>query len=445
MRSTLFVIPHEIAGLPVLGLGWALIVWSLVTLGLWGWWIRKRGFTPEFWSIVPFPLMIAAAIALLLPRLELIDAKSLPIGLPIRGYGVMLMLATVSGVGISAWRAQKLGIDPEKIYELAVWMFAAGIIGARLFYVIQYSEDFKRGTIVETLQAIANIQQGGLVVFGALLAAIPAAFFLIRRYKLPFLAVADIITPGMLVGQAVGRLGCFLHGCCFGGICDIDSVAVTFPQESPPYVRHLEMGWKSGVWLDRENLTSDSTTDRVVVAKVEKNSAAERAGLKAGQQIISIGGKSLTSLDEARAQLARVRTSYEVTTSKGDVLRWTIKALPARSAPIHPTQIYSAIDAFLLALVLWNYFPFRRHDGEVFALLLIIHPISRFVLELIRADEGGQFGTSFTISQLLGFALMAAGVALLAYLELYRRGTPVFGQSLPPAKQAAGSSSAVAT
>lgn len=430
MRSTLLLIPHEIAGLPVFGFGWALIAWCIVTLVLWTWWIRKRGMGPEFWTLVPFPLMIAGAIVMLLPRLEMFDAKGAPLGLPIRGYGVMLMIATVSGVGISAWRAKRLGIDPEKIYELAVWMFAAGIIGARMFYVVQYyNTDFKRPTIVETLQAIINIQQGGLVVFGALLAAIPAAYFLLRRYQLPFLTVADIITPGMLVGQAIGRLGCFLHGCCFGGICDVDAIAVTFPQDSPPYVRHLEVGWHSGIWLERKNLTDVAKNDRVVVDKVAKGSAAERAKVKVGDQIISIAGTAVTSLEQARSLLARGRGVFEVTNARGEVLRWTIKGPPARSAPIHPTQIYSCIDALLLAFVLWNYFPFRRYDGEVFALLLIIHPISRFLLELIRADEGGQFGTSLTISQWLGFLMMAAGGVLLAYLENYRRGTPVLGKA----------------
>ena len=66
-----------------------------------------------------------------------------------------------------------------------------------------------------------------------------------------------------------------------------------------------------------------------------------------------------------------------------------------------PTQLYAAIDAGLLALVLWFYYPFRRRDGEVFALLITLHPISRFFLEMIRSDEPGQFGTGLTISQWL--------------------------------------------
>jgi phosphatidylglycerol:prolipoprotein diacylglycerol transferase len=90
--------------------------------------------------------------------------------------------------------------------------------------------------------------------------------------------------------------------------------------------------------------------------------------------------------------------------------------LPARSLPVHPTQIYSAIDAALLCWLLWSYYPFRRRDGEVAALMLTLHPISRFLLEIIRVDEPAVFGTDFSISQNISivlFVLTLVGWALL--------------------------------
>ena len=62
---------------------------------------------------------------------------------------------------------------------------------------------------------------------------------------------------------------------------------------------------------------------------------------------------------------------------------------PERSLRIHPTQVYSAINALLLCLFLLAYYPYRRRDGEVFALMLTLYPIARFLLEIIRVDESG--------------------------------------------------------
>src|SRR5437764_7319302 len=96
-----------------------------------------------------------------------------PLGLPVRGYGVMLMLATILGVALAAYRAWQVGIDPEVIYSLAFVMFLAGILGARLFYVIEYwQQEFSptvTGSAAATLQAIFNVPKGGLVVYGSVI------------------------------------------------------------------------------------------------------------------------------------------------------------------------------------------------------------------------------------------------------------------------------------
>ena len=96
---------------------------------------------------------------------------------------------------------------------------------------------------------------------------------------------------------------------------------------------------------------------------------------------------------------------------------------PGRSLPIHPTQLYSALDAGLLALVLWVLYPFRRKDGEIFALLITVHPITRFLLESIRTDETGQFGTDLTISQWISIGILVAGAGFWYYVEKQPRGS----------------------
>ena len=94
-----------------------------------------------------------------------------------------------------------------------------------------------------------------------------------------------------------------------------------------------------------------------------------------------------------------------------------------RSLAVHPTQIYSAIDGLVLLLLLSAFFPLRRRDGEVFALLIVTYPITRFLIEFLRNDEGAFFA-GLTISQIISVALFLTGLAFWGWLfrqpaELY--------------------------
>jgi phosphatidylglycerol:prolipoprotein diacylglycerol transferase len=91
--------------------------------------------------------------------------------------------------------------------------------------------------------------------------------------------------------------------------------------------------------------------------------------------------------------------------------------LPSRSLRVHPTQLYSAVNAGLLGLFLWNYYPLRRRDGEVFALLITIYPVARFLLEMIRIDESSFLGTGLSISQNVSLLLLALVAGLWWYLS----------------------------
>ncbi len=89
---------------------------------------------------------------------------------------------------------------------------------------------------------------------------------------------------------------------------------------------------------------------------------------------------------------------------------------------IHPTQIYSSINAFLLAWVTTAFYPRRRHEGETFALACILYSITRFTIEFLRSDELGQLGTGLTISQLVSIGILVAGIGLMSFLNR-RRGS----------------------
>jgi phosphatidylglycerol:prolipoprotein diacylglycerol transferase len=444
VRSTLFHIPNLIPGdpfgLPVFGVGWLLIAWLLAASGLAYWWSRREGSKLDFWSLLLYVGVVAGGIAFLLPRL--LEKYGMPpqLGLPIRAYGLFMVAAVLSGVLLAAWRARRMGIDPEVIYSLSMMMVIAGIVGARAFFVIQYwTQDFYvPGHPMATLQNIFNVPKGGLVVYGAVLGSFPVGVWYLWSRKLPPLVIADIVAPSMLLGLALGRVGCFMNGCCFGGYCSDMPPAVTFPKGSPPYQSQEQLGWRSGIWLKYQSPPREGAEPPpIVVAYVAPGSDAEKAGVKAGDVVHSVGGKVVATLDEAQKQLAKSELAVEIGLPDNSVKQWKVLPLPARSAPVHPAQLYAAIDAGLLALLLWVVYPFRRKDGEVTAIMFSLHPPSRFLLEIVRVDEGGQFGTGLSISQWVSIGLFLIGLVIWWYVERQPPGSAV--PVRPPPPEPAGS------
>jgi phosphatidylglycerol:prolipoprotein diacylglycerol transferase len=88
----------------------------------------------------------------------------------------------------------------------------------------------------------------------------------------------------------------------------------------------------------------------------------------------------------------------------------------ARSLAVHPTQIYSSLDGFLILALLSAYFPLRRRDGEVMALLMVTYPVTRFLIETLRNDEPGLI-LGLTISQAISVAIFVGGLAFWTYLS----------------------------
>jgi phosphatidylglycerol:prolipoprotein diacylglycerol transferase len=437
MRTTLLVIPHELAGIPVFGFGWLLIAWVLICAAMLAFLIRRQGWNKDTASYLPFQLFVALFIVLLMPRLELVTDKGVPLGLPIRGFGIMMALATVAGVGLALHRAQKMGVDPDAIMSLAMWMFIPGIIGARLFFVIEYWDQFARPTLEQTLVALLNVTNGGLVMYGSVVGGLPFGIYYLVSRKLPVLAIADIIAPSMVVGLALGRIGCFLNGCCYGGLCE-GPLAVTFPGEpaytgapaSPPYEKHHELGWLYGLRLATDE-------QGVVIRRVDPGSAAAAAGVQPGEHVAAIGGRKILKPIDAFKLLGKSGQKFLLTTQEGNAYLIAAQVWPGRSLPVHPTQLYASLDAALLAAFLWFYYPFRRRDGEVFALLVTLHPISRFLLEIIRDDEPGFLGTSLTIAQWTSAAIFFAAIGLWWYLARQPQ-----TRALPPKWAAAQSQAA---
>jgi phosphatidylglycerol---prolipoprotein diacylglyceryl transferase len=433
MRTILFHIPSNIGGVPLLGFGILLPVWTCICIVRLGWIIFRRGWSSEIANELPMMLLLAAVIAWVLPALA--DDT----GLPIRGYGVMVFLGVISGVALSIYRAQREGYSADLIYSLALWMCVFAILGARLFYVIEYwDESFHKETLRATLVAVLNYTQGGLVVYGAFAGGVLAAAVFFVRHKLPVLKFADIVAPSLVLGLALGRIGCFLNGCCYGGLCD-RPWAVTFPAGSPVYLHQASRGQLAldGIHFDPDPFAT------AVIQSVDQNSIAAQAGLHSGDRIPSIlveppGPKkpfaypadesmqlSVAGAIEALANIqeAGTKVTFRAVNATGQAAThsWTIMApgspvTPPRSLPVHPTQLYSAIGALLLTLFLLAWYPFRRHAGEVTALMITIYPLMRILEESIRTDEPLVGRTGMTISQNASVLLLAAAITLWIFV-----------------------------
>jgi len=126
-------------------------------------------------------------------------------------YGFMVALAFLSGIYLAAWLGKRENIKPDKIFDLAIYVLLSSIIGARIFYVIEFWRDFVSNPI-----SVFYIWQGGLVFYGGLIFAIAAIYIYAKISDIQILKLFDVITPATALGYAIGRIGCFLNGCCYG-------------------------------------------------------------------------------------------------------------------------------------------------------------------------------------------------------------------------------------
>lgn len=139
-------------------------------------------------------------------------------------YGVLVAAAFLAAIAVTNRLARKAGLNSEKITNLAIYCAIAGMAGAKLLmFVFDWRDYLARPSEIfslSTLQA-AGVYQGGLIL------AVITAIIYMRRHGLPGLVTADVFAPGIALGHAIGRLGCFAAGCCWGVQCD-RSWAVTF-------------------------------------------------------------------------------------------------------------------------------------------------------------------------------------------------------------------------
>jgi phosphatidylglycerol:prolipoprotein diacylglycerol transferase len=128
-------------------------------------------------------------------------------------YGVLLYSGIVLAIFLASRRARLVGLSSTHVMDLAAWVVLCGLAGAKILLVITDP------SYLTSLSGVWGLLRAGGVFYGGLVAALGAAVVLLRRFKLPFFPVADVLAPSVALGHFFGRLGCFSAGCCYGRSC----------------------------------------------------------------------------------------------------------------------------------------------------------------------------------------------------------------------------------
>lgn len=405
MRRTLLLIPHEIASIPVFGFGWILGLMVLAAIGVTlALKLQGRGIA-EFWKLNGVVWLVGAGVvALVMPNVELKSVTGETVGMAIRGYGVMLLLGVIASVALALARARRYGIPVEIILGIAPWLLVGGILGARAFYVIEYRDQFLTGNLITTIKNILNFTEGGLVVYGSFIGGFLAGVAYVLRHGLPFLRMGDVIVPCLFIGLSLGRLGCLMNGCCFGGACEDHWTALKFPNGSPVFLEQLTSGELVGLTIDQTQM---------VVTAVKADSLASDEGIKVGDAVNQLSARRW--IEEAKPNVpAEDAPLGLVAIIGGKEFAWAPSQLPMHANPVRPTQVMSSIGGLLLCLSLCLFSKFVYRDGVVMFVGFASYAVLRFVMEILRNDEPGQFGTDLTIAQWVSIVVFSlAGCGLI--------------------------------
>lgn len=319
------------------------------------------------------------------------------IDLTLKSYGTMMVIGFLAAVFIIRCLSKDITTNPQYITNAALYSLIAGVVGARIFYVVHHISEFQNNSPL----SIFAIWQGGLELLGGVILAITVIFFYLWYHKLPIRRYLDILAIGLMLALAFGRIGCFLNGCCFGKPTDLPW-AVRFPYGSFAYISQVN---------------ADSTRNRL------------NPQLKLPPDFFDYEDKNGISYPKPYEELTEQQTT-KVTKGK------------YRCLPIHPTQLYSSAAAAVLCLILYLFWKKTQKyaksggpkkllikPGSTFAMMFIIYGITRFFLEFLRDDNPFEFGwwaiyKGGTVSQNIGIYMIIFGLILMLIFQRIKTQSP---------------------
>lgn len=270
----------------------------------------------------------------------------------IGSYSACLLAGLLGGYLLARWLAARAAIQRSHIDNLALIISILSLFGARLFSWLFYAPP--RTNLWRALWDPA----GGMVFYGGMIFGILAVVLYARLARLELSNLFDIFAPGLALGLALGRVGCFMAGCCWGDVC-VDETQLSTPANP------------SLAWQIR-TVPAISTASFPLAVRFPEGAGAFEQHLRLG-------------FIDAHAQ---------------------------RSLPVHPVQLYeSALALALCAFLVWR-FRLRVWHGQIVCLFLLGYSAIRFATEFLRADNPPiYFG--LTLSQVI--SLLLAGLALIAW------------------------------
>ncbi|MHB0977194.1 MAG: prolipoprotein diacylglyceryl transferase [Candidatus Aquicultorales bacterium] len=170
----------------------------------------------------------------------------------INSWGILVALGVIAGLLVARKRAKEIGLAYEHVLDLTLYLMVGGLLGARLLYLTFYPSIFLNDPM-----EIFSVWQGGMSIHGGVIGGLLAGLIFVRRRGLAFWRLADLTAPSLILGQAIGRIGCFLNGDSYGLTTSVPW-AVKFP--ALPGLRHptqlyeavLDIGAFFLLWSRRE-------------------------------------------------------------------------------------------------------------------------------------------------------------------------------------------------
>jgi phosphatidylglycerol:prolipoprotein diacylglycerol transferase len=377
------------------------------------------------------------------------------INYPVKSYGFMLMIGFLSAIWMAARRAEKTRANPDVVINLGFCALIGGVIGARLMYVIHYwDRDFSDQS--NSIMAALAFTRGGMEFLGGFVGAIilMIGYLIISRHS--FRMYFDILIPGLMWGLAFGRVGCFLNGCCWGGVC-AGTVAedyrwsVQFPYGSPAHVRQLERRQLS-LPAHLQSGGRPMSRKHVMMSQADRT-AARRRYEKAldNHELMKQRNPDAATTEADTTRLARLKKAAEAETLQYRAVERILDSHPSSEFPgekltptelsqmavahsslaVHPAQLYGTINALLASMFLSVVFRVRRRHGVVFAVWLMTYPWTRIILERIR-DDNPKDTFGLTISQFISVCMVAVGIAMFVAIRKMPEQSPCAKPWDPP-------------
>jgi phosphatidylglycerol---prolipoprotein diacylglyceryl transferase len=270
----------------------------------------------------------------------------------IGSYSFCLFLALFCGYLITRWRARAVGVRPAHVDNLVLLIAIFSLFGARLFSWLFY---FPPG--VSLWRALFD-HSGGMVFYGGFIFGFLALVLYSFVARLQFGNLLDLFSPGLALGLAIGRIGCFLAGCCWGDLCADPATIARLPANTTPW---------------------QVQTVRAISSPQFPLAVRFPVGAGAYEQHRKLG---LISEDATL------------------------------SLPVHPVQLYEAFLALALCVFLHLRFERRKWSGQVICQLVLGYALIRFCTEFLRGDNVPAY-LHLTLSQVISILLAVPAVAVL--------------------------------